>query len=49
MQLMHNPDVEAGEVVALLRQDPPLVAQIVRMANSAAYAPAQPVGSLERA
>lgn len=48
-QLMHNPDVEAGEVVALLRQDPPLVAQIVRMANSAAYAPALPVGSLERA
>jgi len=48
-QLMHDPDVESGAVVALLRQDSLLVAQIVRMANSAAYAPAQPVGSLERA
>jgi len=47
--LMNNPDVESEAIVSLLRQDPPLVAQIVRMANSAAYAPAQPVGSLERA
>lgn len=47
--LMHDPKVEADEVVALLRQDPPLVAQIIRMANSAAYAPREPIGSLERA
>ena len=46
---MHDPKVEADEVVALLRQDPPLVAQIIRMANSAAYAPREPIGSLERA
>ncbi len=48
-ELMNNPDVESEAIVGLLRQDPPLVAQIVRMANSAAYAPGQPVGSLERA
>jgi HD-like signal output (HDOD) protein len=47
--LMHQPHVQSDDVVALLRQDPPLVAQIIRMANSAAYAPSEPVGSLERA
>jgi HD-like signal output (HDOD) protein len=47
--LMHNPCVESDEVVAVLRQDPQLVAQIVRMANSAAFAPSEPVGSLEQA
>jgi len=46
VQLINSPNVESSEVVALLRQDPPLVAQIVRIANSAAYAPAEPVGSL---
>lgn len=46
---MRKRNVETDEVVAVLRQDPPLVAQIIRMANSAAYAPAEPVGSLERA
>jgi HD-like signal output (HDOD) protein len=48
-RLMHQPQVESDEVVALLRQDPPLVAQIIRMANSVAYAPPEPIGSLERA
>lgn len=48
-RLMHNPRVESDEVVSLLRQDPQLVAQIVRMANSAAFAPAEPVGSIEQA
>lgn len=48
-QLMRNPHAESDDVVALLRQDSSLVAQIIRMANSAAYAPAEPVGSLERA
>jgi len=48
-RLMHDPRVESDEVVALLRQDPPLVAQIIRMANSVTYAPPEPVGSLERA
>jgi HD-like signal output (HDOD) protein len=47
--LMNNPHLEAEDVVALLRQDAPLVAHIIRMANSAAYAPVQQTGSLERA
>lgn len=48
-QLMHDPRTESDDVVNLLRQDQSLVAQIIRMANSAAYAPSSPVGSLERA
>lgn len=48
-QCLHDPHVESGEVVAILRQDPALVSQLIRMANSAAYAPAERVGSLERA
>jgi HD-like signal output (HDOD) protein len=48
-RLMHNPRVDSEEIVALLRQDPPLVAQVIRMANSVAYSPPEPVGSLERA
>ncbi len=48
-RLMENRHIESEEVVALLRQDPPIVAQIIRMANSAAYAPPEPIGSLERA
>lgn len=46
---MHDPDVDSADVVVLLRQDTTLVAQLIRMANSAAYAPPEPVGSLERA
>ena len=48
-QVIHNPNADSDEVVALLRQDPPLVAKIIRVANSVAYSPAEPVGSLERA
>lgn len=47
--LLADPRVESDDVVTLLRQDPALVAQLIRMANSAAYAPVEPVGSLERA
>jgi HD-like signal output (HDOD) protein len=48
-QLMRDKHLDSGDVVNLLRQDPPLVAQIIRMANSAAYGAAEPVGSLEQA
>ena len=48
-QAIKNPRVESDEIVALLRQDPALVARIIRMANSAAYARAEPVGSIEDA
>lgn len=48
-QLMNDPRADVDEVVALLKQDPPLIAQILRMANSAAYAPAQKIAYLEQA
>ena len=48
-QLIRNPRTDSRDVVALLRQDPALVARIIRMANSAAYARAEPAGSLEEA
>lgn len=47
--LLGDPHVGIGEVVSLLRRDQPLVARLIRMANSAAYAPERPVGSLEDA
>ena len=48
-QLIRNPRTDSEEVVTLLRQDPALVARVLRMANSAAYARAEPAGSLEEA
>jgi len=48
-ELIHDPRTETDDVMVLLRQDQALVAQVIRMANSAAYAPSSPVGSLERA
>lgn len=48
-QLIRDVRTDSREVVALLRQDPALVARIIRMANSAAYARAEPAGSLEEA
>lgn len=48
-QLMNDPSVNADDVISLLRRDPPLVAQIIRMANSAAFGPSEPIGSLDRA
>ncbi len=48
-QAINDPNVDADDVVALLRQDQSMVAQLIRMANSVVYAPAEPIGSLERA
>lgn len=48
-QAIRKPFVGADEVVALLRQDSSLVSRIIRMANSAAYARAEPAGSIEEA
>lgn len=48
-QLIRNPGVDAADVIALLRQDASLVARILRMANSPAYARAEPAGSIEEA
>jgi HD-like signal output (HDOD) protein len=48
-QLMNARHTEQDEIVAVLRQDPLLVSQLIRSANSAFYAPPEPVGSIERA
>jgi HD-like signal output (HDOD) protein len=48
-QLIRDPAVDSSEVVALLRQDPALVARVIRMANSVAYARTEPAASLEEA
>jgi HD-like signal output (HDOD) protein len=48
-RLMNNRWVGDDEIVALLRQDPPLAAQLIRAANSAFYSPPEPVASLNRA
>jgi HD-like signal output (HDOD) protein len=48
-QVIRKTFVSSAEVVALLRQDSSLVARIIRMANSAAYARAEPAGSIEEA
>jgi HD-like signal output (HDOD) protein len=48
-QMIRNSHTDSRDVVALLRQDPGLVARIIRMANSAAYARAEPAASLEEA
>jgi HD-like signal output (HDOD) protein len=48
-QAIRNPHIDAREITALLRQDPALVARLIRIANSAVYARAEPAGSLEEA
>ncbi|MBI5766406.1 MAG: HDOD domain-containing protein [Verrucomicrobia bacterium] len=48
-QLIRHPDTDSTEITALLRQDPSLVSRLIRMANSAVYARAEPAGSIEEA
>lgn len=48
-RLVRQPETDAPEVVALLRRDAGLVSRLLRMANSAAYARVEPIGSIEEA
>jgi HD-like signal output (HDOD) protein len=48
-RLVRAPETDAREVVALLRRDASLVSRVIRIANSAAYARAEAVGSIEDA
>lgn len=48
-RLVRDPETDAREVVALLRRDAGLVSRLLRMANSAAYARVEPIGSIEEA
>jgi HD-like signal output (HDOD) protein len=47
--LLKDPSVSLDKVVAPLRQDPTLAARLIRSANSAVYAQAEPVASVEAA
>lgn len=42
-------DVDAGKLSALIHRDPSLAGQVLRVANSAAYAPRMPIVSLQQA
>ena len=48
-QIIRQPLVSSDEIVWRLRQDATLVSRVLRMANSAAYARAEPAGSIEEA
>lgn len=47
--LLRNPSVDLDEITSRLRRDPSLTAQLIRIANSAAFAPTEPVSSVEDA
>ena len=47
--LLKNPDVELKAVAQQLKRDPALTARLIRLANSAALAQAEPVASVETA
>ena len=49
LQLLTDPDVEIDELVAVIERDPPLMARLMGIANSAFYAPRQPVTTLKSA
>jgi HD-like signal output (HDOD) protein len=48
-QIIRRPFVTTAEIVARLRQDTGLVSRLISVANSAAYARAEPAGSIEEA
>jgi HD-like signal output (HDOD) protein len=47
--LAASPDVDAVKLSALIHRDPSLAGQVLRIANSAAYAPRMPIVSLQQA
>jgi HD-like signal output (HDOD) protein len=47
--LASRPEVDASKLSALIHRDPALAGQILRIANSAAYAPRMPIVSLQQA
>lgn len=48
-QLIRNPSVDTRDITAVLRRDPALVSRLIRIANGAVYARAEPASSLEEA
>jgi HD-like signal output (HDOD) protein len=48
-RLVRTSETDARDVVALLKRDASIVSRLLRMANSAAYARAEPIGAIEEA
>ncbi len=48
-RLVRAPETDARDIVALLKRDASIVSRLLRMANSAAYARAEPIGAIEDA
>jgi HD-like signal output (HDOD) protein len=48
-RLVRSPETDARDVVTLLKRDSALVSRLLRMANSAAYGRAEPIGAIEDA
>lgn len=49
LQISRDPEAEINKLSALIQQDQALAGQILRIANSAAYAPRSPIVSLQQA
>lgn len=47
--MLRNPGTGNDEIIGVLRRDPAMVARILRVANSAAFARVEPIGSIEEA
>jgi putative nucleotidyltransferase with HDIG domain len=49
LEYVANPDFEIGPLQAIMEQDPALATKILRLANSAAFRPREPCGSIKQA
>lgn len=49
MRLTAGAEAQVGELVRVLKRDPPLAARVLQLANSPLFRTAQPIASLERA
>lgn len=47
--MLRNPSTDTDEIIGVLRRDPAMVARILRVANSAAFARTEPIGAIEEA
>jgi HD-like signal output (HDOD) protein len=48
-QMLRDPSTDTDEIIHVLRRDAAMVARILRVANSAAFARTEPIGSIEEA
>ncbi|MCK6446792.1 MAG: HDOD domain-containing protein [Planctomycetes bacterium] len=49
MDLANDPDADARKLAPILQRDPSLASHVLRIVNSAAYAPREPIASLQQA